>query len=156
MLDLELMLKWKRLKACGTRCMHFACEGHTFAGEQWADLSALNCVFQNICWNPSTHHLRTWPNLEVGSFVNIMNEEFLIWEWGVTGVIRRGEKVQRQRHKERWCPSGDRSWNGSDASASQGTPRIASQHQKPEDARVDPSLQCQEKHGSVDTLISDF
>ena len=43
-----------------------------------------------------------------------------------------------------------------DAAVTQGTPRIAGNHQRLEDARKDSSLSLWREPGHADTLISDF
>ena len=52
------------------------------------------------------------------------------------------------------CEDGGRDKN--DASTSQVMPRIASSHQKPEEASKDSLLEPSRDHGPADSLISDF
>ena len=50
----------------------------------------------------------------------------------------------------------DRGSNSSDASTSQGMPRIAGKHQKPEEARRILPYSFHSEHGPANNLILDF
>lgn len=65
-----------------------------------------------------------------------MRESWIIWVGPKSNDKRLEKKRRRQTKRSRRCEDGSRDW--SDASASQGTPRIASSYQK-----------LGEKHGAV-------
>ena len=67
------------------------------------------------------------------------------------------KKAAMGRHRDTGKqPCEDGGGNCNDASKSQGTPRVAENHWKPEEARKDLPLEPSEKHASDSTLIQNY